>query len=60
MLSLLDNGNEVTSYELLSPERRLELDNLRSSAILCHLNRFTLVCEHAYLLAVNYDKIFND
>ena len=41
MLSLLDNDDE-TYYEGLSPEKRLELDNLRSRAILHHLRRFTL------------------
>lgn len=59
MLSLLDNDDE-TYYELLSPEKRLELDNLRSRAILRHLNRFTLVCEHEYLHASYCHMICNN
>ncbi len=56
MLSLLDNDDE-TYYEHLSPEKRLELDNHRSRAILRHLHRFALVCEHDYLLASHYHTI---
>jgi len=58
MLSLLDNDDE-TYYEGLSPEKRLELDNLQARAILHHLRRFTLASEHTYFIAVNYRTICN-
>jgi hypothetical protein len=60
MLAPPSNDGEGTDYELLSPEKRLELDDLRSRAIRRHLSKFTLVCEHAYLLASIYHMIYNN
>jgi hypothetical protein len=46
MLSLSPRVNEEeTEYERLSSSQKMELDNLRSRAILRHLIRFTMVCE---------------
>jgi hypothetical protein len=54
------DDDEGIDYELLSLVERQELDNLRSSAIHRYLNRFTLVCGHASLLASNYHVICNN
>ncbi|KAL3767397.1 hypothetical protein ACHAW5_007657 [Stephanodiscus triporus] len=53
-----DNDNQVEiEYELLSPERRLELDNLRSRAILRHLRRFALSLKMENMLTQPPDPV---